>query len=222
MSEPFLRVSSVVKRFSARVALDRVSLNVSSGESIVVFGPSGCGKTTLLRLIAGLEAPDEGDIWIDGVQAARGGRNLVPPYERGLGMVFQDLALWPHLTIGEHLRFVLQAARVPKSAWSERIHGTLTLVRIGTLADRYPHQLSGGEQQRAALARALIVRPRALLLDEPFSSLDDELRASLRTELMRLQRTLQLTMLSVTHHRDDAEVLADRIIRMRDGTIEAE
>lgn len=221
MTPPFVRVSGVVKRFGARVALDRISLDVASSESIVVFGPSGCGKTTLLRLIAGLEAPDEGDIWLDGVQAARGGRNLVPPYERGLGMVFQDLALWPHLTIGEHLRFVLQAARVPKNAWNDRTHDTLTLVRIGTLADRYPHQLSGGEQQRAALARALIVRPRALLLDEPFSSLDDELRASLRDELMRLRRELQLTMISVTHHRDDAEVLADRIIRMRDGTIEA-
>ena len=220
MNAPFLRVSGVVKRFGARVALDRVSLDVAAAESIVVFGPSGCGKTTLLRLIAGLEAPDTGDIWLEDVPVARGGHNLVPPYARGLGMVFQDLALWPHLTIGEHLRFVLQAARVPKNAWAERIHDTLTLVRIATLADRYPHQLSGGEQQRAALARALIVRPRALLLDEPFSSLDDELRASLRDELMRLRRELQLTMISVTHHRDDAEVLADRIIRMRDGRIE--
>jgi ABC-type Fe3+/spermidine/putrescine transport system ATPase subunit len=220
MNEPFLGVSGVVKRFGTRVALDRVSLDVAPGESIVVFGPSGCGKTTLLRLIAGLEAPDEGDIQLEGVPVARGGRNLVPPYARGLGMVFQDLALWPHLTIGEHLRFVLQAARVSKNAWAERTHDTLTLVRIGTLADRYPHQLSGGEQQRAALARALIVRPRALLLDEPFSNLDDELRTSLRDELMRLRRELQLTMVSVTHHRDDAEVVADRIIRMRDGRIE--
>jgi ABC-type Fe3+/spermidine/putrescine transport system ATPase subunit len=218
---PFLRVSGVVKRFGARVALDRVSLDVASGESIVVFGPSGCGKTTLLRLIAGLEAPDEGDISLDGVAVARGGRNLVPPYARGLGMVFQDLALWPHLTIAEHLRFMLQAARVSKNVWAERTRDTLTLVRIGTLEDRYPHQLSGGEQQRAALARALIVRPRALLLDEPFSSLDDELRGSLRDELMRLRRELQLTMISVTHHRDDADVLADRIIRMRDGRIAA-
>jgi iron(III) transport system ATP-binding protein len=216
----FLGVSGVVKLFGTRVALDRVSLDVASGESIVVFGPSGCGKTTLLRLIAGLEAPDEGEIRLEGVIVASGGRNLVPPYARGLGMVFQDLALWPHLTIGEHLRFVLQAARVAKNAWAERVRDTLTLVRIGTLADRYPHQLSGGEQQRAALARALIVRPRALLLDEPFSSLDDELRASLRDELMRLRRELQLTMISVTHHRDDAEVLADRIVRMRDGRIE--
>jgi ABC-type Fe3+/spermidine/putrescine transport system ATPase subunit len=136
-------------------------------------------------------------------------------------MVFQDLALWPHLTIGEHLRFMLQAARAPKHAWAERIQDTLTLMRIGTLADRYPHQLSGGEQQRAALARALIVRPRALLLDEPFSSLDDELRASLRDELVRLRSELRLTMISVTHHRDDADVLADRVVRMRDGRIEA-
>jgi iron(III) transport system ATP-binding protein len=221
VNAPFLGVSGVVKRFGTRVALDRVSLDVASGESIVVFGPSGCGKTTLLRLIAGLEAPDEGEIRLEGVPVAGGGRTLVPPYARGLGMVFQDLALWPHLTIREHLRFVLQAARAPKNSWPERIHDTLALVQIGTLADRYPHQLSGGEQQRAALARALIVRPRALLLDEPFSSLDDELRASLRDELMRLRRELQLTMISVTHHRDDAEVLADRIIRMRDGRIEA-
>lgn len=222
MSSPFLRINGVVKRFGARVAVDDVSLDINPGESIVVFGPSGCGKTTLLRLIAGLEAPDEGDIWLDGLHVAQGGRNLVPPHARGVGMVFQDLALWPHLTVREHLHFVLRAARVPKSAWPERVQETLTLVRIGTLAGRHPHQLSGGEQQRAALARALIVRPRALLLDEPFSSLDEDLRVWLRGELIRLQRALQLTMLSVTHHRDDAYALGDRIVRMREGRIEPE
>jgi ABC-type Fe3+/spermidine/putrescine transport system ATPase subunit len=219
-NSPFLRVDGVVKRFAGRVAVDRVSLDINAGESIVVFGPSGCGKTTLLRLIAGLESPDEGDIWLDGQHVAGGGRNLMPPHARGLGMVFQDLALWPHLMVREHLHFVLRATHVPKNAWPERVRETLTLVRIETLADRYPHQLSGGEQQRAALARTLVVRPRALLLDEPFSSLDEDLRIWLRDELIRVQRSLQLTMLSVTHHRDDAYALADRIIRMRHGQIE--
>jgi ABC-type Fe3+/spermidine/putrescine transport system ATPase subunit len=222
VSAPFLRVSGVVKRYGARTALDRVTLDVDAGEAIVVLGPSGCGKTTLLRVMAGLEVPDEGEVWLDGAPVARAGRNLVPTYARGVGLVFQDLALWPHMTVNEHLRFVLRASRVPKREWAPRMQESLALVRIDALADRYPHQLSGGEQQRLALARALIVRPRLLLLDEPFSNLDPELRAALGGELIRLQRALRITTLYVTHHREDAETLAERVVSMRDGQIEGD
>jgi iron(III) transport system ATP-binding protein len=212
----------VTRRYGVRTVLDRVSLDVRLGEVAVILGPSGCGKTTLLRTIAGLDVPDEGEVWLDGRVVARDRRNVVPPHQRGLGFVFQDLALWPHLTVREHLRFVMSAGGILKHDWPERERDILELVRIDALADRHPHQLSGGEQQRAALARALIARPRLLLLDEPFSSLDPELRTALRTELIDLQRSLGVTMIYVTHHHDDAQVLAHRLIAMRHGRIEYE
>lgn len=222
MSGPFLRLHAVTKRYGRRAVIDGVSLDVPAGHIVVVLGPSGCGKTTLLRLIAGLEVPDEGEVWLDGRQVACSGRSIVPPHQRGIGFVFQDLALWPHLTVRQQLAFVLGSAGVIRRQWPQRMHETLALVRIDPLADRYPHQLSGGEQQRAALARALITQPRLLLLDEPFSSLDPELRVALRAELLELQRSLHMTTIYVTHHRDDAQALADRIVTMRDGRIESQ
>ena len=222
MSTPFLRLQAVTKRFGARPVVDRVSLTIPAGKAVVVLGPSGCGKTTLLRIIAGLEIPDEGGIWLEDRQVAAPGKNIVPPHRRGVGFVFQDLALWPHLTVREQLEFVMGAAGVPKSERPTRARDVLALVRIAPLVDRYPHQLSGGEQQRAALARAVIVRPRMLLLDEPFSSLDPELRVALRTELIDLQRSLGLTMIYVTHHPDDARALADRLVSMREGRLDQE
>lgn len=220
MNAPFLRLQEVTKRFGTRPVVDRVSLTMQAGEAVVVLGPSGCGKTTLLRTIAGLEIPDDGDVWIEERQVATAGKNVVPPHRRGIGFVFQDLALWPHLTVREQLEFVMGALSVPKSERPTRARDVLALVRIAPLADRHPHQLSGGEQQRAALARAIITRPRLLLLDEPFSSLDPELRITLRGELIELQRSLGLTMIYVTHHPDDARALTDRVISMRDGRIE--
>jgi ABC-type Fe3+/spermidine/putrescine transport system ATPase subunit len=220
MSEPFLRLASVTKRYGAGVAVDDLSLGVALGERVVILGPSGCGKTTVLRLIAGLERPDSGEISIDGRTVARAGRSLVPPHERRVGFVFQDLALWPHLTVRQNLDFVMGSVRVPRAERAERIREVLELVRIDTLAGRHPHQLSGGEQQRAALARALVGRPRLLLLDEPFSSLDPDLRVALRGEVARLQRTLELTCILVTHDRDDATALADRIVEMRQRAAE--
>jgi iron(III) transport system ATP-binding protein len=172
-------------------------------------------------VIAGLDVPDGGEIWLENVQAATSGRNLLPPYRRQIGFVFQDLALWPHLTVAGNLGFVLDALKVRGAERSRRIDDALTLVRIDALAARYPHELSGGEQQRVALARALVGSPRLLLLDEPLSSLDAELRAAMRTELARLQRTLALTTVYVTHDREDAAVLADRLIEMRAGRIVA-
>lgn len=219
MSVPAVAVSHVSKRLGAHQALTDVSLDVSPGDSIVIVGPSGCGKTTLLRLIAGLEVPDAGTISAHGARVAGPGHNLVPPHERGLGFVFQDLALWPHLTVGENLKFVLGFAQVPRAELESRLQRALDMMRIGQLGGRYPHQLSGGEQQRAALARALVGQPRILLLDEPFSSLDPDLRATLRSELHRLSRELQVTMLYVTHDREDIAGLADKVVELRAGRI---
>lgn len=220
MSATLLSIRQVGKRFGSHQALNDVSLEARVGESLVVLGPSGCGKTTLLRLIAGLELPDSGEIWLSGTQVASPRRSHVPPHDRGIGFVFQDLALWPHLTVRQHLDFVLQTARVPRAERSVKTHEALKVVRVDQLSNRHPHELSGGEQQRVALARALVGSPRLLLLDEPFSGLDTELRVALRGELASLQRRLELTTIYVTHDREDAEALADRTVTMRAGRIE--
>jgi ABC-type Fe3+/spermidine/putrescine transport system ATPase subunit len=211
----------VARRFGSHQALHDVTLDIAARESVVILGPSGCGKTTLLRLIAGLDVPDGGEVWLGNVQTAGRGRSLLPPHRRQIGFVFQDLALWPHLTVAGNLQFVLDALKVPRVERSRRISDALSLVRVSGLAARYPHELSGGEQQRVALARALVGSPRLLLLDEPLSSLDAELRAAMRSELARIQRTLAVTTVYVTHDREDAAVLADRVIEMRAGRIVA-
>ena len=219
MNSSLLSLTNVTKRFASHQAVDSVSLDVVAGDAIVILGPSGCGKTTLLRLIAGLEIPDSGEIWLGGAQAAGAGRSLMPAHERGIGFVFQDLALWPHLTVQRNLNFVLESVKMPRAQRTAKALEALKLVRIEQLSSRYPHQLSGGEQQRVALARALVGQPRMLLLDEPFSSLDPELRDALRSELARLQRALQVTTIYVTHDQGDAASLADRVIEMRAGRI---
>jgi ABC-type Fe3+/spermidine/putrescine transport system ATPase subunit len=216
---PLLSLTHVAKRLGSHQAVDDVSFDVANGEAVAILGPSGSGKTTLLRLIAGLDTPDRGEISIDGVRVAADGRSIVPPYERRIGFVFQDLALWPHMTVQQQLEFVLGSLKVARSVWRARINDALTLVRIERLASRYPHQLSGGEQQRAALARTLAGQPRLILLDEPLASLDSELRAHLRQELASLQRSLAVTSVYVTHDRDDAAVIADRVLSMRAGTL---
>jgi len=221
VSAAAVAIRNVTKRFGSHQALDDVTVDVLTAESVVILGPSGSGKTTLLRLIAGLEVPDTGEISLAGRRVAEAGRNLVPPYRRQLGFVFQDLALWPHLTVRRNLQFVLESLNMPRAERTRRIHDAVTLVRIGAFTERYPHELSGGEQQRVALARALVGSPRILLLDEPLSSLDAELRAAMRSELARLQRSLALSTVYVTHDREDAAVLADRIIEMRAGRIVA-
>jgi len=219
VSSSLLSLMNVTKRFASHQAVDSVSLEVAAGDAIAILGPSGCGKTTLLRLIAGLEMPDSGEIWLAGAQAAGPGRSMMPAHERGIGFVFQDLALWPHLTVQRNLNFVLESVKMPRAGRAAKVLEVLRLVRIDQLAGRYPHELSGGEQQRVALARALVGQPRVLLLDEPFSSLDPELRDALRGELARLQRTLQVTTVYVTHDSGDAAILADRVIEMRAGRI---
>jgi ABC-type Fe3+/spermidine/putrescine transport system ATPase subunit len=218
MTPPQLSIRNVAKRFGAHDAVNGISLDIGPGVLAVIVGPSGCGKTTLLRLVAGLDVPDSGEIRLDGREVSGPRRVLVPPHERGIGFVFQDLALWPHMTVQQNLEFVLESAGVPKRERLSRAREGLRFVRIETLAGRYPHELSGGEQQRVALARALVDRPQ-LLLDEPLSSLDPELRAALRTELLELQRASRVTTVYVTHDREDAVSLADCLIEMRAGRI---
>lgn len=217
--QPFVSVRRVTKHYGGRPVVDSVSLDVHAGESVVIVGPSGSGKTTLLRMIAGLDSPDDGEVWLEGRQVSVPRRIVVAPYTRGIGFVFQDLALWPHMTVRDHLNFVLKAANVARKERSDRTTDVLTLVRIAEMADRYPHQLSGGEQQRVALARALVGKPRLLLLDEPLSSLDPELRSALRAELLRLKGAFDVTMIYVSHDREDAAVLADRVIQMKASRI---
>jgi iron(III) transport system ATP-binding protein len=221
VSAAAITLSDVTKRFGSHLALDSVSFEVAAGKAAVILGPSGCGKTTCLRVIAGLEIPDRGQVLLNGAPVAVAGRAIVPPHRRRIGFVFQDLALWPHLTVRENLDFVLGSMDLSRSERRRRAQATLALVRIEQFAARFPHQLSGGEQQRVALARAIVAEPRVLLLDEPLSSLDAELRADLRAELAHLQHVLNLTTVYVTHDREDATVLADCVVEMRAGRIVA-
>lgn len=218
MNSPLVRLVDVTKKYGPRDALADVSMEIVAGQSVVVLGPSGCGKTTLLRVVAGLTRLQGGEVWLDGRVVSAVDR-FVPPHKRGIGFVFQDLALWPHLTVRRNLEFVMRAANVPKRDRENRAVEILRLVQIERLSDKYPHEVSGGEQQRAALARALVGDARLLLLDEPLSSLDADLRQTLRLELRRLQRSLGLTTIYVTHDREDVAVLADHVVEMRAGRI---
>jgi ABC-type sugar transport system ATPase subunit len=208
MPEAFLRLVGVTKRFGQRTVVDNVSLDIAEGETVALLGASGCGKTTTLRLVAGLEEPDSGEIWIAGERVAR-----------GVGFVFQDLALWPHLTVAGNLKFVLSSAGVPKRERAERVDETLRLMRIDRFARNYPSELSGGEQQRVAIARAIIANPCLLLLDEPMSSLDAELKTDLMAELKKLQSALDATTVYITHDRVEALALAQRVALMKNGRI---
>ncbi len=219
---PFVRLEGITKRFDGRTAVDAVSLVVNEREAVALLGPSGCGKTTILRLIAGLDTPDGGVIELAGRVASRAGCLVLPPRQRAVGFVFQDLALWPHMSVTEHLRFVLDSLKLPGADQRERIDSTLALVHITELAARRPHQLSGGEQQRVAIARAIVGRPRLLLLDEPFSSLDRTLRHELRQHLAELHHRLAVTMVVVTHDIEDAQLLGQRVVHMRAGRIDTD
>lgn len=219
MTAPAITVAGVTKRFGPHIALDDISLAVPAGTAAVILGPSGCGKTTLLRVIAGLEAPDNGQVILGGATVTADERVIVPPHQRRLGFVFQDLALWPHLTVQENVDFVLGSLKFSRAERRRRVHAALALVRIDQLTARFPHELSGGEQQRLALARAIVGEPRVLLLDEPLSSLDSELRVALRAELSNLQAALSVTTVYVTHDREDAAALADSVLEMHAGRI---
>ena len=205
----------VSKYYEGHTTIRDFSLAVEQGERIVLFGPSGCGKTTLLRMLAGFAVPDQGAVLIQGKVAARDGKILIPHEARNLGMVFQDLALWPHLTVDGNLEFALKAKGIPPVDRRRRMDEMLKLLKIEKYASTRPHQLSGGEQQRVALARALVMQPVALLMDEPLSSLDEELNLHLRREIVRLQETLEFTLLYVTHNRSEAEEIGTRIVFLR-------
>ena len=208
-----VRLADLTKRFGDVVAVDRARLEVSPGEVVALLGPSGCGKTTLLRSIAGFERPDGGAVELEGRRVAGDGV-WVPPEARRVGMVFQDFALFPHLTVAENVGFGLRrrdrASRVPE---------LLELVDLDGLGGRYPYELSGGQQQRVALARALAPMPAIVLLDEPWSNVDPQLRTELRDEISSVLRPLEATVLLVTHDREEAFSLADRIALMRRGEI---
>jgi iron(III) transport system ATP-binding protein len=214
MSTPYLDVVGATKSFADVRALDRANLAIEQGESLALLGPSGCGKTTLLRAIAGLERLDGGRISVDGSVLTEGSRH-VPAEKRRIGMVFQDWALFPHLSVRRNVAFGLSRQEVA----SGRVEEALDMVRMGHLAERKPHELSGGQAQRVALARALAPRPRLLLFDEPFASLDTELRGAVRAEVANLLRSIGVTSVFVTHDQEEAFVLGDRVAVMRDGQI---
>jgi len=201
-----IAVENLTKRFGSLAAVSEVSLSIEEGEMFTLLGPSGCGKTTLLRLLAGFYTPDAGEIRF-------GDRvvNEVPPHERGIGMVFQNYALWPHMTVSENVSYGLKLRKVSSSEMATRVQGVLAKVGLTGLGDRYPGQLSGGQQQRVALARALVLNPQMLLLDEPLSNLDAKIRVQVRAEIRKLQKELGITAVYVTHDQEEALAMSDRI-----------
>lgn len=216
----FIEIKSVTKSYGGRQILHNFSIETDKGERIVILGPSGCGKTTVLRLLAGFIAPDSGSISIEGEVVAAEGTIIKDPEERDLGMVFQDLALWPHLTVRGNLEFGLKAKGIVKTKRDQLIDEILSLVQMEEYINTKPGELSGGQQQRVALARALVLHPKTLLMDEPLSNLDFELNHRLRKEILRLQNALGFTLIYVTHDRDEALDIGTRILIMRGGKVE--
>ncbi len=207
------------KSYGPVVALEALELDVAAGEVVALLGPSGCGKSTTLQLVAGFVAPTAGEILVNGRVLSRAGM-VVPPERRGMSLIFQSYAIWPHKTVAENVAYGLQVRRLPKAEITRRVQAHLSTVHLEHLADRYPAELSGGQQQRIALARALVVDPEILLLDEPLSNLDANLREEMRFEIRRLHDTTGVTMMYVTHDQMEAMVCADRIAVMDRGRIE--
>jgi ABC-type Fe3+/spermidine/putrescine transport system ATPase subunit len=209
-----VRLDGITKCFGEVVALADVWLKVHRGEFMTLLGPSGCGKTTLLNLIAGFLSPDSGEIFIDGAVVTE-----VPTFQREIGIVFQNYALFPHMTVADNVAYGLRARGVARDEIARRVADTLAIMKLNGLEDRKPRQLSGGQQQRVALARALVIRPRVLLLDEPFSALDKHLRASMQVEIKEIQRKLGVTTIFVTHDQSEALSLSDRVAVIFEGCI---
>ena len=208
-------IKGLTKRFGKVVAADKVDLEVQDKEFVVLLGPSGCGKTTILRCIAGLETPNEGEIYI-------GDRlvNELEPKERDIAMVFQTYALYPHMTVFQNLAFPLENANVPKTQIKEKVEATAKLLQIGALLDRRPKQLSGGQRQRVALGRAMVREPHVFLMDEPLSNLDAKLRVYMRAELKKLQKELGVTTIYVTHDQVEAMTMGDRVAILNQGVLQ--
>lgn len=214
-----LTVENLTKKYGDVEALKGLTLEVFLSEILAVVGPSGCGKTTFLRLIAGLETPDEGRILIDGAEVSTQ-TQMVVPYKRRLSMIFQDLALWPHMTVREHIEFILKKEKLSRNDIRIRIDRILKDVNLNGYNNRRPHELSGGEKQRLAIARALASNPTYLLMDEPFSNLDSILKEELQDLVIRLKNSFQMGIIYVTHNVEEALVLADRIAIMNKGRLE--
>ena len=209
-----IAIRDLTKRFGSLVVVQDAAFDIADGELFTLLGPSGCGKTTLLRLIAGFNAPDAGEIRFDGRNV-----NDVPPHLRGIGMVFQNYALWPHMTVQQNVSYGLKLRKTAGAEIASRVAGVLEKVRLGGLGDRYPGQLSGGQQQRVALARALVLNPKILLLDEPLSNLDAKVRVQVRQEIRKLQKELAITTVYVTHDQEEALTLSDRIAVFNQGRV---
>jgi len=210
-----VRLAGVTKSFAETVILQGVDLTVEDREFVVIVGPSGCGKTTLLRLIAGLETITAGDLWIDGVHV-----NDIAPARRGLALVFQSYALYPHMTVEENMAFSLKLAGVPKAERRKKVEEAARILHLEAFLNRKPKELSGGQRQRVAIGRAIVRHPKVFLFDEPLSNLDAELRARTRLELMKLHKQLRATIIYVTHDQTEAMTMADRIVVMQRGAIE--
>jgi len=215
-----VKIDDVSKSYNKNSAIKAISLDIEKGERVVILGPSGCGKTTLLRIVAGFIHPDQGKVIIDGNVVADNGKCIIEPENRQVGMVFQDLALWPHMSNYKNLEFGLKAKKIPKMEMRKRIDETFEKVQMAQFKNVYPGELSGGQQQRIALARALVMQPKILLMDEPLSSLDTDLSLILRKEILRLQEELAITLIYVTHDREEAFSLATRIVVMESGKIQ--
>ena len=215
-----LELREVHKAFGSTAAVDGISVSIAPGEVFTLLGPSGCGKSTTLRIVAGLEDPDHGEVLLDGRLIASGTRRFsLPPEKRDLGMVFQSYAIWPHMTVFQNVAFPLQLRNVPKSTIQSKVEHVLDLVGLTGLGSRGATELSGGQQQRVALARAIVYEPKLLLLDEPLSNLDAKLREHMRIELRSLQQRLGIAVLFVTHDQAEAMVLSDRIGVMQLGRL---
>jgi putative spermidine/putrescine transport system ATP-binding protein len=210
-----LRLEEVSRAFGGRLALDRLGLTIAGGEFVALLGPSGCGKSTALNCVAGLLPLTDGAIWLDDRRI-----DGVAPERRGFGMVFQNYALFPHMTARANIGFGLRMRGVGRAEAARRVEAALELVRLTDHADRFPGQLSGGQQQRVAIARAIAFEPSVVLMDEPLSNLDAKLRLEMRTEIRRIHQTLGLTTVYVTHDQEEALSLADRLVLLRDGTVQ--
>ncbi|MBR6184924.1 MAG: ABC transporter ATP-binding protein [Clostridia bacterium] len=212
-------IKHITKAFGDNVVLREFNEVFQEGEFITLLGPSGCGKTTMLRIIAGFEKPTAGELYIDD-QLVSGGKTFVPPEKRGIGMVFQSYAVWPHMNVYENVAYPLKIKKAPKSKIKKSVDRVLEIVHLSQYAERFPNQLSGGQQQRVALARALVAAPKLLLLDEPLSNLDAKLRESMRFEIKEIQRSLGITVVYVTHDQTEAMAMSDRIFLINRGVVQ--
>lgn len=214
-----IELHNVTKTYKDFNALDDISFSIASGETAVFVGPSGSGKTTLLRLIAGLETPDDGRVVIQGNAASGPGKIVIPPNRRNIAMIFQDLALWPHMTVMKNLAFVLKSQQLSKREQMEKIDHICSQVGLNSHLKAYPHTLSGGEKQRVAIARAILCRPKIMLMDEPLTSLDTVLKGEILEMIIHLTREFQMTLMYVTHDREETFQLAGRVFVMMEGRI---